>query len=204
MIEENKHHDNIKESKIDHVMMPIPAKIISLKIDLDKPKFNIINGYLSPCPGYYSYYSEDILDTIFGGITIKLVIPRQILGYSEGYEIPIGQNVFNDLTARVRINENNTMSSIITVDNDNVGWITFTIFVFGLVGANIKTQINAKAIPNLHNNICSIHYCINFASLKLKVLYSHCKKKNYGRICSKDVVELKSSTYLEISEGILV
>lgn len=178
---------------------PTSSDVLSFKLDFEKPKFKIVNGYLSPIPGTYGYFFEDTFTVVRSPITIIVTIPRQIFACNYGYEIPMGPNVFNNLAGAVKFNSASVIgiqlldsgtSHTILVDNDNVGWITFTLL------ANRAQTFDL-------DNICSIHYSISFAPLKLNTLYSNCNcNKKRGKKCkchrSLDSIKLDSNTYMEL------
>lgn len=160
---------------------PVPGDQLAYEVKFDKPQFSIVNGYLSVVPRCYEYNLCNSVSLLEGDtITIKVTVPKQILGCNNGYEFPLGVPLVN-LVGSLKLEADNFNQTVLLTEenvnaqitvSDDIGWITFTL-----------TYVTEQDIDNL----CSLCYSIGFESIKLVTLYSKCNcKKSNCSSCKKN------------------
>jgi len=182
------------------VRPPVPGDQLAYEVKFDKPQFSVINGYLSVVPRCYEYDLCNSVSLVAGDtVTIKITVPKQILGCHNGYEFPAGAPLVN-LVGSLKLEADNANVTILlgaigtaTISVvDDIGWITFTI-VF--------------VADQNYDNLCSLCYSISFEPIKLVTLYSKCNCKRdkcssckKGRGCRHpyESITLESETSLSI------
>jgi hypothetical protein len=166
----------------EFIRPPVAGDSLAYEVCMDKPVFNIANGYLSVVPGSYTYdFPNSVTLLADDRIEIILRIPRQILMCKYGYMIPT--NAFKNgpvffLTGTIKINASNDtliINAIVDLNNNLPDIVEFSF--------------RSGRLPRTLIDICSITYSFTFLPVKLVPLYVKCHEHRHkcGCGCRKPV-----------------
>ena len=162
------------------ITAPIVNGTHAYEADFDRPKFFVNNHYLTPVKQCYNYNLPNPVSLNTNHtLTIKVKIPKQILGNKYGYELENFNNVSN-LMVSLRLKSSDgcrDIDNVTTNINEFCGWYILEL----------------EYIPqNDICNLCNISYSLCFDPLKLKTLYAICNQDK------QENINFDSSTCLEI------